>query len=276
MGPDEGFYDVPDPIARIDIMLVSLDPTRTPMSFPFMTINGPMFIFIPLMFMPGICPMGLAEGLAPGIGIFIPGIFICGDAADRAPGEGEACGICIPGIFICICCCGEACGFGEADGICIPGMFISIFCGDAEGDGLVWGIFIPGMFCIPGFIVERASDRLRRCFMRCVPDIFIPGIFIPGMFAMLCFFAAGFFLRVVLFFCELVLLICIPGMFFISCGTAEEIRPIDKMAVMITTKREILLNSMLSPVYSHTFPALRDFSKRNCADLYLHSNHCLI
>ena len=240
MGPDEGCHDVPDPIARIDIMLVSLDPTRTPMSFPFMTINGPMFIFIPLMFMPGICPMGLAEGLAPGIGICIPGIFICGDAADRAPGEGEACGICIPGIFICICCCGEACGFGEADGICIPGMFISIFCGDAEGDGLVWGIFIPGMF------------------------------------AMLCFFAAGFFLRVVLFFCELVLLICIPGMFFISCGTAEEIRPIDKMAVMITTKREILLNSMLSPVYSHTFPALRDFSKRNCADLYLHSNHCLI
>src|SRR6184192_2321105 len=128
----------------------------------------------------------------------------------------------MPGIFICICCCGEPCGFGEADGICMPGMFICWGEAVGVGDGLVPGIFIPGMFCIPGFIVERAGDRLlrRRCLVRCVLDIFIPGIFIPGMFAMLCFFADWFFLRVVLFFCELVLLIFIPGMFFISCGTA--------------------------------------------------------
>lgn len=178
-------------------------------------------------------------------------------------------------------------------------MFISIFCGDAEGDGLVWGIFIPGMFIccgegldvggvlvagifipgifipgmlpIPGFIVERDRPLLRRCFVRWVLDIFMPGIFIPDMFAILFFFAAGFLLRVVLFFGELVLPIFIPGMFVISCGAAEEIRPVDKMAIMITAKREILLNSMPPPVYSHTLPALRDFSWRNCADLCLHS-----
>ena len=56
--------------------------------------------------------MGLAEGLAPGIGMFIPGIF-----------------------------CGEACGLGEGDGICMAGM-----CG--VGVGLGEGICIPGMFCI--------------------------------------------------------------------------------------------------------------------------------
>ena len=71
------------------------------------------------MFIPGIWPIGLPEGFAEGIGIFIPGIFIG--------------------------CCGDACGFGEADGICIPGIFICI-CGDADGDGVVCGMFIPGMF----------------------------------------------------------------------------------------------------------------------------------
>src|SRR5438477_8677919 len=159
-------------------------------------------------------------------------------------------------------------------------MFISIFCGDAEGDGLVWGTFIPGMFIccgegldvggvlvagifipgllpISGFIVERDRPLLRRCFVPWVLDIFMPGIFIPDMFAILCFFAAGFLLRVVLFFGELALPIFIPGMFVISCGAAEEIRPVNRMAIMITAKREILLNSMGLPVYSHTFPALR-------------------
>lgn len=81
MGADEGCQEVPDPIAPIDIVFLSLEPTRIPMSSPFITTSGPMFIFMPAMFMPGIAPIGLAEGLAPGIGIFIPGIFICGDAA---------------------------------------------------------------------------------------------------------------------------------------------------------------------------------------------------
>lgn len=59
----------------IDMMLVSLAPTRMPMSFPFITINGPMFMFIPPMSMPGIAPIGLGngldEGLADGIGMFM-------------------------------------------------------------------------------------------------------------------------------------------------------------------------------------------------------------
>ena len=89
IGPDEGCHEVPDPIAPMDMILVSLDPTRMPMSLPFITINGPMFMFIPPMSMPGI--IGLADGLADGIGIFVS-----------------------------ILCSGEACGFGEADGICMP------------------------------------------------------------------------------------------------------------------------------------------------------------
>ena len=44
IGPDEGCHEVPDPIAPIDEMLFSLEPTRTPMSFADMTISGPMFI----------------------------------------------------------------------------------------------------------------------------------------------------------------------------------------------------------------------------------------
>src|SRR6266705_2066149 len=124
IGPDDGCHEVPDPIAPIDMMFVSLDPTRRPISFPFITINGPLFIFIPLVSMPGICPIGLAEGLAEGMGIFIS--IFWGDA------PGDALGI---GMFISILGCGEACGFGDAVGICIPGMFICVG-GDDDGEGL--------------------------------------------------------------------------------------------------------------------------------------------
>src|SRR5437588_811148 len=80
IGPEDGCQDVPDPIAPIDMMLVALDPTRMPISFPDMTISGPIFIeLIPgipsMLFIPPIAP---GEGLAVGIGmsIFIPGMFI--------------------------------------------------------------------------------------------------------------------------------------------------------------------------------------------------------
>jgi hypothetical protein len=112
MGPDDGCQDVPEPIAPIDMTLVSLEPTRMPMSLPFITSSGPMFMFIPPMSVPGIRPIGLADGLAEGIGIFI---FISGEA----DGPGEA-GICIPGIFICAC--GD--DDGDACGSCMPGIFI--------------------------------------------------------------------------------------------------------------------------------------------------------
>ena len=184
-------------------------------------------------------------------------------------------------MFISICGCGEACGFGEADGICMPGIFICWGEAVGVGDCLVPGIFIPGMvipgmFCIRGFIVERARDRLRRCLMRCVLDIFIPGIFIPGILAMLCFFTAGFFLDAIRFFCELLLPIFIPDMFFISCGTAEEPKPLTKVAARITATREILLNSMLPPVINKHFRAQSFSPKHNCANLCLHTNHRLI
>src|SRR6266540_2910040 len=95
--PDEGCHEVPDPIDPIDMMLVSLDPTRMPRPLPFITISGPMFM----------------------------SILCCGEAC----GFGEAVGICIPGMFICIC-CGEGCGdadcLGDAGraGIVILGMLL--------------------------------------------------------------------------------------------------------------------------------------------------------
>src|SRR5713101_8136899 len=121
---DEGCHEVPEPIAPIDMMFFSLEPTRIPISSPDITSNGPMFIGpIPGMpsmpFIPLIAP---GDGLAAGIGMFI---FCSGEAC----GFGEAAGICMPGMFICVC--GDA--EGDACGICIPGIFICV-CGDAEGD----------------------------------------------------------------------------------------------------------------------------------------------
>jgi len=84
---------------------------------------------------PGICPMGLAEGLADGIGIFIPGIFIWGDACGL--GEAEGMGM--------LCMCGVGDGVGEAAGICIPGMLgiPGVADGDAFGVGGVGFGFDP-------------------------------------------------------------------------------------------------------------------------------------
>jgi hypothetical protein len=88
IGDEDGSKDVPDPIAPIDIVFFSLEPTRILISSPFITSSGPRFMFIPLMFMPGIWPIGLAIGLAEGIGMFICGV-----------GEGDGAAICIPGIL---------------------------------------------------------------------------------------------------------------------------------------------------------------------------------
>ena len=73
IGPDEGCQVVPEPIAPIDTMLVLLDPTLMPISLPFITINGPMFIepMADVPSMPGIWPIGLADGRAFGIGMFM-------------------------------------------------------------------------------------------------------------------------------------------------------------------------------------------------------------
>ena len=73
IGPEAGCQLVPDPIAPIDMTLVSLDPTRMPMSLFIITISGPMFIeaipgALSMPFIPPICP---GEGLAPGIGMFM-------------------------------------------------------------------------------------------------------------------------------------------------------------------------------------------------------------
>jgi len=117
IGPDDGCQAVPDAIAPIDIVFFSLEPTRMPMSLPFITTSGPMFTSP--MFMPDIWS-GVGDAVAAGIGMFI----CSGDAF------GDAAGI---GMFICVC--GDAAGVGEAAGICMPGMSF-IFAGVGDGDGL--------------------------------------------------------------------------------------------------------------------------------------------
>src|SRR5712692_6974972 len=207
---DEGCHEVPEPIAPMDRMFESLDPTRIPISSPDITSNGPMFIeAIPGMpSMPFIPPIAPGDGLAPGIGMLI---FCSGEPC----GFGEADGICMPGIFICIC-GGEEGGvadcFGDDKGLAgifIPGMFIWIW-GDAEGEGIL-SIFGGSAFL-----------RRGRTLRRCIPGIAIPGMFMPGMLPMSCFFAVCFFFPAFLFFLGVAFVLglgfalLIPGIFDMS------------------------------------------------------------
>jgi len=181
IGADDGCQEVPEPIAPIDMMFVSLEPTRIPISLPDITISGPMFISpVPdLRSMPFISPIALGEGLAAGIGIFISifpgkaagegaaiGIFISiceGEAC--AVGEGEAAGICIPGIFICSC-WREACGtvdrFGAAEGwpdFFIPGMLP------------IWCLFADFFFLVAFLLLRGAAFDLAFGFGLLIPGI---------------------------------------------------------------------------------------------------------
>jgi hypothetical protein len=131
------------------------------MSSPFITISGPIF---PDMsgFIPGICPIGLAEGLADGIGMFIPGICPIGLA------EGLADGI---GMFIFVW--GEAAGVGDAEGICMPGIFsvAGVGEGDDAGVGVDDGIGIPCLCCAWADQVQSTAIRVSTHGMKRVANI---------------------------------------------------------------------------------------------------------
>src|SRR5215211_7744780 len=100
IGPDDGCQAVPEPIAPIDMTFVSLEPTRIPISSPFMMTSGPMSIApVSAPDIP-VCPMEPGDGLAIGIGMFI----FCS-------GDGDGAGIGIPGV--CRCGCVPA---GDGDG----------------------------------------------------------------------------------------------------------------------------------------------------------------
>lgn len=114
IGPDEGCHEVPDPIAPIDITFFSLEPTRMPISFPIITINGP--VFIEPIGIPGISDIGLPEGLGDGIGMFIGG---------EAEGVGDAAGICIPGVPSIVP--GDELGDGVGAGFCAASFFIGMW-----------------------------------------------------------------------------------------------------------------------------------------------------
>ena len=146
--------------------------------------------------------MGAAGVVA---GIFIPGVWVCGDALGVAEGmgifmsifsgdaggfgDGELVGICITGMWVC----GDALGVAEGMGI-----FISVFSGDAGGfgDGTLVGIRIFGMllmscfFC--GCLLFRTEvlfllDALRRfTFAFAFGFDFGLGLLMPGMLLMSC------------------------------------------------------------------------------------------
>lgn len=137
----------------------------------------------------------------------MPGIFmfISGEAEGCVPGDGEGVGICIPGMFICIC-RGEGCGadcFGEDEGCAgmfIPGM-LSI------------GVFFEGLFRAGVLLLLEGVPR------RFFAGIFIPGMSIPGMLLISCFFAVGFFRVAFLLFrggLGLTFVLFIPGMLCMS------------------------------------------------------------
>jgi hypothetical protein len=200
IGADEGCQDVPEPIAPIDVTLVPLEPTRIAMSLPDITSRGPISIAPPFdmsmpgivagIFMPGVWVCGDSLGVAEGMGIFMS--IFSGDAGGF--GDGELVGICIPGICVPgVWVCGDSLGVAEGMGI-----FRSIFSGDAGGlgDGELVGICIPGMllmscfFC--GCVLFRTKvlfllDALRRfTFAFAFGFDFGLGLLMPGMLLMSC------------------------------------------------------------------------------------------
>src|SRR6266542_4003043 len=116
IGPDDGCHEVPDPIAPIEMMFVSLEPTRTPISFAIITISGPMFIDpIPcILSMPGMFCIAPGEGLACGTGMFMPGMFAM---------------LCFPAGFFFLVAARFFCG---DDFLLIPGMFCMSWAGSAD------------------------------------------------------------------------------------------------------------------------------------------------
>jgi len=125
-------------------------------------------------------------------GIFIPGVWICGEALGLAEGVGafmsifsgdagrfgdcELVGICIPGVWVC----GDELGLAEGVGI-----FMSIFSGDAGGfgDGEFAGGCIPGMLLMSCFFFDGVFFRTTV--------LFLPGALRRFTFALAFAFAFG-------------------------------------------------------------------------------------
>ena len=133
--------------------------------------------------------MGTAGVVA---GIFMPGVWVCGDAVGLAEGIG---------IFMSIF-SGDAGGFGDGElvGICIPGICISgvWVCGDAVGraegigDGELVGLCIPGMLLMSCFFGGCVLFRTRVLFLLDARRGFAfafdvgLGLLMPGLLLMSC------------------------------------------------------------------------------------------
>ena len=102
--------------------------------------------------------MGLAEGLAPGMGI--PGMLcMCAGEAD-----GDGWGI---GMFICIS--GDAVGEGDAAGICMPGIFG--IDGFGDGEGFAAGVGVGDGIGIPCRCCACAAKTIRGINARILSDL---------------------------------------------------------------------------------------------------------
>ena len=99
------------------------------------------------MFMPGIWS-GFGEAVADGMGMFIPGMFICG--------------------------CGEAADVGEAAGIFMPGIFCIDGLGAGEGLGAGVGEGI-GIVCLCCAFVAGIMRAINARILKQLPqDIGLP------------------------------------------------------------------------------------------------------
>jgi hypothetical protein len=125
------------------------------------------------IFIPGVWICGDAPGLAEGMGVFMS--IFSGDAGGF--GDGELVGICIPGMWMC----GDAPGLAEGSGV------LSIFSGAAAGfgDGELAGICIPGMLFMSCFFAGSVLFRTTVLFLldvlRRFTFAFGLGLLMPGM-----------------------------------------------------------------------------------------------
>ena len=99
----------------MEMKLVSLAPTRIPISLPFINSSGPWAIesLLDVFPIPFIAPMSFGVGLVSGIGMIMSCL---GDDCGVGDGVGDD----IPGIFIS--CRGDGFGVGVGEGMDIPGI----------------------------------------------------------------------------------------------------------------------------------------------------------
>lgn len=123
------------------------------------------------------CCAGDAWGIAAGelVGIGIPGVCICGEAA----GVGDAVGICIPGVI--------KCGLGEGEGLGLVVLLVAVrlrvtvlfFFGAAFGFALVAGLGITCPSCCGSTLMVSAKVKASAATVRSTNFKFLSRFMVP-------------------------------------------------------------------------------------------------